>query len=64
MAGHIWVEMKYTPIKAHVNDQGRVETHADEISREVAESEKVMGCWVCDLPLNEDTINSECNPSN
>lgn len=61
MTEHAWTEMKFTPVTVTL-EGGELVVHTSEVSAEVAEEEKRIGCWLCDLPCNKETLNTECFP--
>lgn len=60
MTDHAWVQLKYTPIIATVNEVGQLSVATDMSAERTANDEALLACWLCDIPLNLETINTEC----
>lgn len=61
-SGHMWVSMKYTPLKVSLNIDGSLAIGVDNDTAIVAEEQALRGCWFCHTPLNLETFGSECDP--
>ena len=61
MASHQWVEFMYMPITVEVDEPtGDITTFTYENAEELAKEYSKEGCWNCMIPLNINTVNTEC----
>jgi len=58
---HVWVALQYSVIDVELNGEtGKLDWSVSEASDELAKEESVVGCWMCEVPLDHDTYNTEC----
>lgn len=64
VTSHMWVEMQVLPINVErvVLEDGEeaLITSSTEHQEQFANDDAVHGCYVCNAPLNLDTIESSC----
>lgn len=58
---HQWVEFQYLPITVEVDEStGDITTLIEEGAAQVASENAMHGCWFCHVPLNTETVETEC----
>jgi len=57
---HAWVQLKYTPIIPLVDELGHLSVATDMSAERTANDEALLACWLCNIPLNLETLGTEC----
>ena len=58
---HVWVAIQYAVIDVKENPEtGNIDWEISEAADQLAKEDSAAGCWICEVDLNHDTINTEC----
>lgn len=57
---HAWVEFQYMPVHVETTSDGDVIISADEDAEITAREEARHACYLCEIPLTPETVNTEC----
>lgn len=63
MPTHSWVELQYMPVIVTEEANGDLHVEARDTAIEVAKTEAIHGCWVCNTPLSIESFKTECDGS-
>jgi len=60
MRGHMWVELKMTPVEVEEMPDGTLNLSVAEAAEEIAHEEAQYGCWICFTPLDRNNLGTDC----
>lgn len=61
MTDHFWVELQYLPVTVSIDETtGDVTILSEEGADIIAKDEAVYGCWFCNMPLDTESVKTEC----